>query len=225
MIEKRIAPSILSADFARLGEQIRLVQDAGAQMIHVDVMDGHFVPNITLGPPVVRSIRPATSLPLDVHLMIEEPDRYVEEFARAGANLISVHFEATVHLNRTLDRIRSCSCLAGVVLNPSSPVDWLQDTLEDLDYVLLMSVNPGFGGQKFLPSALAKLKRLDETRRRTGLNFAIEIDGGVDLRNLQEVAAAGADWIVAGSSIFHSKDPADTLRRMQRVLLGERTTD
>ncbi len=218
MIEKRIAPSILSADFARLAEQIRLVEQAGAQMIHVDVMDGHFVPNITLGPPVIRSIRPATALPLDVHLMIEEPDRYVEEFARSGANLISVHFEAAVHLNRTLNLIRSTSCLAGVVLNPSSPVDWLQDCLRDVDYVLLMSVNPGFGGQKFLPHVLDKLEKLREMRERAGLGFAIELDGGVDLGNLKQAASAGADWFVAGSSVFHNPDPADAVRRMLAIL-------
>lgn len=221
MIEKTIAPSILSADFSRLGDQIRLVEQAGAGLIHVDVMDGHFVPNLTLGPPVVKSIRPATSLPLDVHLMIEEPDRYVEAFAQAGANLISVHFEAAVHLNRTLHHIRSLSCKAGVVLNPSSPVEWLSDSLGDVDYVLLMSVNPGFGGQKFLPHVLRKLEKLCSMRATSGSSFAIEIDGGVGLDNIDQVIGAGAEWIVAGSSVFHAPDPAEAVRQMKIRLQQE----
>jgi ribulose-phosphate 3-epimerase len=218
MLEKRIAPSILSADFGQLADQIRLVESARAQMLHVDVMDGHFVPNLTIGPVVVQWIRPVSSLPFDVHLMIENPDAYIEAFATAGANLISVHFETCPHLNRTLQLIRSCKCQAGVVLNPGSPVDWLQDTLADLDFVLLMSVNPGFGGQKFLPHVLKKVEKLRRMRNELGLSFAIEIDGGIGLNNIREALAAGVDWFVAGSAVFQNPDPAETVRQMNRIL-------
>jgi ribulose-phosphate 3-epimerase len=217
MIEKRIAPSILSADFGQLSDQIHMVDSAGADMIHVDVMDGHFVPNITIGPVVVEWIRKCTSLPFDVHLMIEDADNYIESFVKAGANLISVHFEACVHLNRTLQLIHSHSCKAGVVLNPASPVDWLLDSLPDLDYVLLMSVNPGFGGQKFIRNTLRKVEDLCRIRSDFGLSFPIEIDGGIGMDNLRDVFSAGADWIVAGSAIFHSQDPARTVRQMKET--------
>jgi ribulose-phosphate 3-epimerase len=217
-LQKRIAPSILSADFGHLSDQIKIVEDAGAHMIHVDIMDGHFVPNLTIGPVVVQSIRPITKLPFDVHLMIEDADAYIESFVKAGANLISVHFEACKHLNRTLKLIQSFQCKAGVVLNPASPVDWLENSLSDLDFVLLMSVNPGFGGQKFIPSVLRKVERLRVIRQELGFNFAIEIDGGIGLNNLRDAMIAGADWFVAGSSIFGSDQPADTLRRMNAIL-------
>lgn len=216
-MEKRIAPSILSADFAHLADQIAMVESAGADMIHVDVMDGHFVPNITIGPVVVEWIRKTTNLPLDVHLMIENSDRYIEAFAKAGANLISIHFEANVHLNRTLQLIRSLNCKAGVVLNPSSPVDWLGDSLSDLDFVLLMSVNPGFGGQKFLPHVLRKVQYLRSMRSDLGQHFSIEIDGGIGLNNLKQAFDAGSDWIVAGSAIFQSSDPKDTVKKMKQI--------
>jgi ribulose-phosphate 3-epimerase len=218
MIEKRIAPSILSADFGNLADQVRLVDQAGAQMLHIDVMDGHFVPNITIGPVVVQWIRKVSSLPFDVHLMIENADSYAEAFAKAGANMISVHFEASRHLNRSLHLIRSLGCKAGVVLNPASPVDWLKDSLSDLDYVLLMSVNPGFGGQKFIPGALKKAEQLCRIREEERLQFAIEMDGGLGTGNLREVVRAGVDWIVAGSAIFQSPDPAATVRQMNQIL-------
>jgi ribulose-phosphate 3-epimerase len=217
-MERRLAPSILSADFGRLADQIKLVEQAGADMLHVDIMDGHFVPNLTIGPVVVGWIRPVTELPFDVHLMIEKPDDYIEHFAKAGANLISVHFEACTHLNRTLQLIRSLSCKAGVVLNPASPVEWLEDSLNDVDFVLLMSVNPGFGGQKFLPLALRKAEKLREWRKESGLSFAIEMDGGIGPANLSDALRAGADWIVAGSSVFQSKDPASAVRQMKQIM-------
>ena len=216
--QKRIAPSILSADFGKLAEQIKMVEQAGAHMIHVDIMDGHFVPNLTIGPVVVQSIRSITKLPFDVHLMIENADAYIESFVKAGANLVSVHFEACKHLNRTLNLIRSLHCQAGVVLNPASPVDWLEDSLADLDFVLLMSVNPGFGGQKFIAPVLKKVEKLRVMREQLGLRFAIEIDGGIGLNNLRESLIAGVDWFVAGSSIFGSDQPAETLRRMNEIL-------
>lgn len=187
-------------------------------MIHVDIMDGHFVPNLTIGPVVVQWIRSATSLPFDVHLMIEDADAYIEAFVKAGANLISVHFEALTHLNRSLQFIHSLSCQAGVVLNPASPVEWLEDCLADVDFVMLMSVNPGFGGQKFLPSVLGKIEKLRSMRSDSKLSFAIEVDGGLGLTNLRDVLSAGADWIVAGSAIFQSSDPRKTIHQMKQVL-------
>jgi len=216
-MKKRLAPSILSANFARLAEEIRVVEEAGADMLHVDIMDGHFVPNLTIGPPVVESIRAVTSLPFDVHLMIENPDTYIPSFAKAGANLISVHFEACTHLNRTLQFIRSLSCKAGVVLNPASPVEWLEDSVGDLDFVLIMSVNPGFGGQKFLSQVLRKVEKLRAMRAQSNLSFAIEIDGGIGPGNLRDALTAGADWFVAGSSVFHSQNPSETVRKMREV--------
>jgi ribulose-phosphate 3-epimerase len=218
MIE--IVPSILSADFARLAEEIGRVERGGASMLHVDVMDGHFVPNITIGPPVVESIRKATRLHLDAHLMIEDPDRYAAEFVRAGANSVSVHYEACRHLDGTLGTIRNAGAMAGVVLNPATPVAVLEDVLEVADYVLLMSVNPGFGGQQFIPYVLEKVRKLERMRREKKLALPIEIDGGVHRDNLAEVVRAGCDWIVTGSAIFHSADAEATVREMREVAAG-----
>src|SRR5579883_1081518 len=215
MIE--IVPSILSADFARLAEEIGRVERGGARMLHLDVMDGHFVPNLTIGPPVVESVRKATKLHLDVHLMIENPERYVTDFVRAGANSVSVHYEAARHLDGVLGMIRNAGAMAGVVLNPATPVAVLEDVLEVADYVLLMSVNPGFGGQKLIPYVLDKVKKLDRMRRDKRLQIPIEIDGGVHKENLAEVVRAGCDWIVTGSAIFHSKDPEATVREMREI--------
>ena len=205
MIE--LAPSILSADFARLGEQVRTAAAGGAHVIHVDIMDGHFVPNLTIGPPVVKSLRKVTDLPLDCHLMIENPDQYIPEFTEAGADWISVHQEACRHLNRTLHLIKSHGCLAGVVINPATPVETLSEVLDLVDYVLVMSVNPGFGAQKFIPSTMHKMRRLTEIRRQRGLNYRIEVDGGVALDTVADVVRAGAEILVAGNAVFGSGDP------------------
>jgi len=212
-----IIPSILSADFARLADEIARVERGGASMLHLDVMDGHFVPNLTIGPPVVASIRKATRLHLDLHLMIEQPERYVEAFARAGANSISVHVEACRHLDAVLGLIRGAGAMAGVVLNPATPVSVLEDVLEVADYVLLMSVNPGFGGQNMIPYVLDKARKLARMRRDRGLALPIEIDGGVHKDNLGDVARAGCDWIVTGSAVFHSADPEATVREMREI--------
>lgn len=218
MIE--IIPSILSADFARLAEEIARVERGGASMLHVDVMDGHFVPNITIGPPVVESIRKATRLHLDAHLMIDDPDKYAAEFVRAGANSVSVHYEACRHLDGTLGTIRNAGAMAGVVLNPATPVGVLEDVLEVADYVLLMSVNPGFGGQAFIPYVLEKVRKLDRMRREKQLALPIEIDGGVHRDNLAEVVRAGCDWIVTGSAIFHSADAEAEVRELRGIAAG-----
>lgn len=215
MIE--IVPSILSADFARLAEEIGRAERGGAKMLHLDVMDGHFVDNITIGPPVVESIRKATHAHLDCHLMIENPNRYAVDFVKAGANSVSVHYEASTHLDGTLENIRKAGAMAGVVLNPATPVDVLEDVLEVADYVLLMSVNPGFGGQKLIPYVLNKVRKLDRMRREKKLALPIEIDGGVHKENLAEVVRAGCDWIVTGSAIFHSPDPEATVREMREI--------
>ncbi|MGA9393651.1 MAG: ribulose-phosphate 3-epimerase [Candidatus Sulfotelmatobacter sp.] len=205
MIE--LAPSILSADFARLGQQVRAASDGGASVVHVDIMDGHFVPNLTIGPPVVKSLRLATKLPLDCHLMIENADDFIPPFADAGADWISVHQEACRHLNRTLHLIKSHDCLAGVVINPATPVDTLVEVLDIVDYVLVMSVNPGFGGQKFIPAALHKIRRLADLRSQRGLNYRIEVDGGVALDTVADVVRAGAEILVAGNAVFGDGDP------------------
>ena len=205
MIE--LAPSILSADFARLAEEVRAASEGGGSVIHVDIMDGHFVPNLTIGPPVTRSLRKATKLPLDCHLMIENPDQFIADFAEAGADWISVHQEACRHLNRTLHLIKSHDCLAGVVINPATPVNTLVEVLDIVDYVLVMSVNPGFGGQKFIPSTLHKLRRLAEIRSQQGLNFRIEVDGGISLDTVADVVHAGAEILVAGNAVFGGGDP------------------
>jgi len=202
-----LAPSILSADFARLAEQVERATAGGASVIHVDIMDGHFVPNLTIGPPVVKSLRKATRLPLDCHLMIEDPDQYISSFAEAGADWISVHQEACRHLNRTLHLIKSHDCLAGVVINPATPVESLSEVLEIIDYVLVMSVNPGFGGQKFIPSTLGKMRRLAELRGDRGYSYRIEVDGGVALETVGEVVRAGAEILVAGNAVFGTGDP------------------
>lgn len=212
-----IVPSILSADFAHLAEEIARVERGGASMLHLDVMDGHFVPNLTIGPPVVESLRKITRLHFDVHLMIENPEHHIPAFARAGANSISVHYEACRHLDAVLGVIRSEGVMAGVVLNPATPVEALQDVLEVADYVLLMSVNPGFGGQKLIPYVLDKVRRLDRMRREKKLALPIEIDGGVHLQNLGDVVRAGCDWIVTGSAVFHSTDPEATVREMREI--------
>lgn len=209
-----IAPSILSADFRRLGDQLALVEGAGASYIHVDVMDGHFVPNLTIGPFIVKWVRKATSLPIDVHLMIENPDQLIGEFAGAGANLISVHPEATYHLHRTLNLIRSLGCRAGVVLNPATPVTIVEEVLESIDYVLVMSVNPGFGGQEFIHSSFDKVRRLRNILKTRGVPARIEIDGGIGPANAADVVAAGAEILVAGSSIFGAPDPASAVKRL-----------
>jgi len=215
MIE--IVPSILSADFARLAEEIARVERGGAKLLHLDVMDGHFVANLTIGPPVVEAVRKTTSLHLDVHLMIENPELYVRDFVRAGANSVSVHYEACRHLDGVLGMIKSAGAMAGVVLNPATPVAVLEDVLEVADYVLLMSVNPGFGGQKLIPYVLDKVRKLDNMRRDKRLTFPIEIDGGVHRENLAEVVRAGCDWIVTGSAVFHSADPEGTVREMREI--------
>ena len=212
-----ILPSILSADFARLGEDIHRVEAGGIRMLHIDVMDGHFVPNITLGPPIVKSVRKITKLTLDVHLMIAAPDRYVEAFVEAGANCVSVHQEACPHLDRTLRIIQAEGAQAGVVLNPGTPVSTLEDVLDVVDYVLVMSVNPGFGGQKFIPRSLDKVRQLVEARRNRGLSFAIEIDGGAGPANIGDIVKAGVDWVVAGSSVFGAPDPAQAVRDLSQA--------
>ena len=203
---KLIAPSILSADFARLGEEITAVADAGADWIHVDVMDGHFVPNITIGPLIVEAVRPVTSLPLDVHLMIERPERYVKDFADAGADLIAVQAEACIHLNRTVHLIKECGPKAGVVLNPATPLAAIEWVLEEVDFVMIMSVNPGFGGQAFIANSLDKIRALRQMVDGRGLSTLIEIDGGVKQANAAEISRAGADVFVAGSAIFGQSD-------------------
>jgi ribulose-phosphate 3-epimerase len=216
-----IAPSILSADFTRLGEQIAAVEGAGASYIHVDVMDGHFVPNLTVGPFIVRAVRRATALPIDAHLMIERPEEFIAEFAHAGANMISIHPEATYHAHRALSQIRQAGCQAGLVLNPGTPLAYVEELMDEIDYVLLMSVNPGFGGQQFIPSSLDKLRRLRTLIRSRGGRARIEIDGGVGPENAAEVVDAGAEILVAGSAVFGASDSAEAVRRRARAA-GER---
>jgi ribulose-phosphate 3-epimerase len=212
-----ILPSILAADFARLGEEIAPLEAAGCRMLHVDVMDGHFVPNFTLGPPVVASLRKVTKMTLDVHLMISDPDRYAPIFIEAGANQIIVHQEACIHLDRTLRMIQSEGARAGVAINPATPVSMLDEVLEVADYVLVMSVNPGFGGQKFIPNALHKVRQLAARKRERGLHLSIEIDGGVDSENVAEVVDAGVEWVVAGTSIFHTVNPRAAFEEMRSL--------
>ncbi len=213
----QIAPSILSADFGRLAAEVKAVEDAGADVIHVDVMDGHFVPNITLGPLIVRAIKPVTNLPLDCHLMISDPDRYIEAFASAGADWITVHVEACTHLHRTIQAIRGLGVKAGAVLNPATPLSTLDYVLEDLDLVLLMSVNPGFGGQGFIPSALRKTAELREMIKSRGLDIPIEVDGGVNLSTIRDVVAAGAEICVAGSAVYGTDDYARTISDLKKA--------
>ncbi len=212
-----IAPSILSADFSRLGEEIGAVERGGATLLHVDVMDGHFVPNITIGLPVVKSIARATKLPIDAHLMISEPGRYAEQFVEAGASFVSVHVEADAHLHRTLMAIKDAGAQAGIVINPATPVESLNDALVFADYVLVMSVNPGFGGQRFISASLDKLRRLKRMIVERELNTRIEIDGGVDLKNIASVVAAGAEIIVAGSAVFGAGDPEGAVKALREA--------
>jgi ribulose-phosphate 3-epimerase len=210
-----IAPSLLAADLANIASEVRKVEQAGAPVLHYDVMDGHFVPNISMGVPVLASLRKATSLPLDVHLMIEQPGEYVEAFAKAGADRILIHQEATVHLDRVLAQIRDLKVENGAVINPATPVATLGEVLDRVDTVLVMSVNPGFGGQSFIPGAFAKIRELKELRSRYNYAFRIEVDGGVGLENVAELVRAGAETLVAGTSIFKTPDPAATFRRMR----------
>jgi ribulose-phosphate 3-epimerase len=214
---KRIAPSILSADFTRLGEEVKAAEKAGADWIHVDVMDGRFVPNITIGPMIVKAVKEVTSLPLDVHLMIREPERYVEEFAAAGADYIAVHAEAGVHLNRTIQQIRDTGTKAGVALNPSTPLESIAWVLEYLDLAVIMSVNPGFGGQKFIPNSLERIRTLKSMITERGLSTLIEVDGGINAGTMAAVSAAGADVMVAGSAVFHSDDYKATIDELKRL--------
>jgi ribulose-phosphate 3-epimerase len=215
-----IAPSILSADFAALGAAIAAVERGGADLIHVDVMDGHFVPNITIGPPVVKSVKRVTQVPLDVHLMIEEPDRYLEAFAEAGAAMMSVHVEVLPHLHRTVHAIKALGVKAGVVLNPATPVVALEEIATDVDFVLVMSVNPGFGGQTFIPRSESKVRDVRALLDRAGSRAPVEIDGGIDSKTVGRVVAAGARIIVAGSAIFHASDPERATRELKNAALG-----
>ena len=214
----RIAPSILSADFARLGEEVAAVEAAGADLLHFDVMDNHYVPNLTIGPLVCASLRPRTKLPIDVHLMVKPVDRIIPEFAKAGANIISFHPEASEHVDRTIALIRECGCKAGLVFNPATPLTHLDHTLDKLDLVLLMSVNPGFGGQQFIASVLPKITEVRGRIRKSGRDVWLEVDGGVKADNIAEIAKAGADTFVAGSAIFGSKDYTATVREMRARL-------
>ena len=218
MGDKKIAPSILSADFSRLGEEVRRVEEAGADWIHVDVMDGAFVPNITVGPFILEAVRKVTSLPLDVHLMIERPEQYISEFADAGADVITVHFEACTHLHRTIQAIKEKGKKAGVSVNPATPLVSIKYVLGDIDLLLIMSVNPGFGGQRFIPSALEKIKKARQMVDKIGANVSIEVDGGVKLENIGEVASAGADIFVSGSGVFGTKDYKKTIEEMKRII-------
>jgi ribulose-phosphate 3-epimerase len=217
-VTKLIAPSILSADFTRLGEEVHAVEAAGADWIHADVMDGHFVPNITFGPLVVAAVRKITRLPIDVHLMIESPDQYIQAFAEAGADWISVQVETCPHLNRTVQQIKEAGAKAGVVLNPSTPLSALDWVLEYADYVLIMSVNPGFGGQAFIGNSLEKIRRLRRMIGDRGLSTRIEVDGGIKENNIAEVATAGADVFVAGSAIFGQKDYRQVIARFKEII-------
>ena len=222
MLEYKIAPSLLSADFARLGDEVRAVIEAGADLLHFDVMDNHYVPNLTIGPLVCQAIKPYATIPIDVHLMVKPVDRIIPDFAKAGAAIVSFHPEASEHVDRTIGLIHECGCKAGLVFNPATPLDWLDHTLDKLDLVLIMSVNPGFGGQSFIPGSLAKLKlarsRIESARERTGREILLEIDGGVKVDNIAAIAKAGADTFVAGSAIFGAPDYAATILKMRTEL-------
>jgi ribulose-phosphate 3-epimerase len=218
----KISPSILSADFARLGEEVKAAEEAGAHMLHVDVMDGHFVPNITIGSAVVASIRKVTGLPLDVHLMIEEPDRYISDFVKAGADILTVHYEASIHLHRTVQMIKESGIKAGVSINPATPVGNLEDILHAVDVVLLMSVNPGFGGQEFIPRTIEKIEQLRAMIGKSGSSPLIEVDGGIKPENARRVADAGADILVMGSAFFNSENYAGTMEKLYDILGNRR---
>lgn len=218
---KRIAPSILSADFTRLGEEVRAVESAGADYIHIDVMDGHFVPNLTMGPMVIEALRKVTCLPLDVHLMVDNPDLYIEDYVKAGSDLVGVHVEVVPHLHRTIQRIKELGAMATVTLNPATPLETLEYILPDIDMVLVMSVNPGFGGQKFIPSSLEKITRLRTLIDSRGLQVDLEVDGGINLGTIEEIAKAGADVFVAGSAIFGKKEYAKTIRQLKEIVNKE----
>jgi len=217
MPQIEILPSILAADFARLGEQLAELDAAGCRMVHIDVMDGHFVPNLTLGPPLVESLRKVTKMIFDVHLMIEDPDKYASVFIEAGANQVSVHQEVCRHLDRTLHHISSEGAKAGVVINPATPVSTLDEVLDVADYVLVMSVNPGFGGQEFIPNSLHKVRELTRRKKERGLQFPIEIDGGITNENVGDAIRAGVEWVVAGSSIFHTVNPPDAFQQLRET--------
>ena len=220
MREIKIAPSILSADFAQLGEELRKVEDAGADWIHVDVMDGHFVPNITVGPFVVEAVKKATLLPLDVHLMIERPENYISAFADAGADIITVHVEACSHLHRTIQQIKEAGKKAGVSLNPATPLVMAECILEDIDLLLIITVNPGFSGQKFIPSAMEKIREARRMLDKIGSKAYLEVDGGIKLDNIAEVASAGADMFVSGSGVFGTQDYRKTIGEMKKRIAG-----
>jgi ribulose-phosphate 3-epimerase len=219
---KKISPSILSADFCRLGEEVRAMEKAGADYIHVDVMDGHFVPNLTIGPAIVKAVRRCTSLPLDVHLMIERPEDFLSDFAKAGANILTVHVEAVIHLHRTLSEIKKEGMRAGVSLNPSTPVCLIEPALDYADLVLVMSVNPGFGGQELIPEVLPKIKEIRRLITRNGRPVELEVDGGITVDNIGAVADAGADVFVSGSGIFGTPDYAKTIAAMRRNISPQR---
>ena len=215
---KKIAPSILSADFSRLAEEVRTVEEAGADVIHVDVMDGHFVPNITIGPLVVQGLKKLTSLPLDVHLMIENPERYVEVFAQAGSDWITIHAEVCPNLKRMIRKVRQLNARPGIVLKPATPLKTLFPVLDDIDLVLIMSVNPGFGGQSFIPATLKKIERLRKIIDQNGYSMEIEVDGGVKIENIGEVSRAGGDIFVVGTGIFKTKDYEETIRKLRQEI-------
>jgi ribulose-phosphate 3-epimerase len=216
----KIAPSILSADFSRLGDEVKAVEQAGADYIHIDVMDGHFVPNITIGPLIVEAVKKVTKLPLDVHLMISDPDRFIDDFSKAGSDIITVHVEAVNHLHRSIQVIRKSGAGPAVSLNPATPLQMIEYILDDVDMVLIMSVNPGFGGQKFIPEVIPKIERLKEIIDKRGLDVEIEVDGGINPDTIGLVSSAGADVFVAGSAIFHSDSYADIIRIMKERMVN-----
>jgi ribulose-phosphate 3-epimerase len=219
--KRKIAPSILAADFSKLGQQVKMVEEGGAEVIHVDVMDGHFVPNITIGPLIVKALRPVTNLPLDVHLMIENPGNYIDAFAKAGADYLTVHVEACPHLHRVIQAIKEKNVKAGVALNPHTPLSSISDIIEEVDLVLIMSVNPGFGGQRFIPNALNKLRATQQLLIERGLtHIEVEVDGGVKMENIKAISDAGAELIVSGSGVYKTEDPQKTIKEMLKVVNG-----